>query len=611
MNQIKAIKKALTAIKHREPAHIQFARTSKLVINRLTPLVMVYRIPRRGKDQLLSALVQSEACFLIGREEDVDFQRVLAPLVRRLIDEYGACLLIEVWQDRALESEVSVHISRKIALATADKLIKSLQDDDAKLSLTITLKKEMRRSGPPGSTVLFEPLAEDLQRLTYVGLAIKPTYIDQQSGSIYPLVLRNYRDLFVKSLHKAFMEFVRLQTTAKVSQFRLLGTTELQPLVWEIDRNLAAESQKFDFLLLVSPVNEHEAWLQFKKDKFLKTPKFRYRPMPIDPELVKRNLYNQRIEDLTDPTMAYLFRDKRKELDAMMTMLIDRGNEGFLLGSQQLFGHVSDRLLDTAKALMLVYEDPPGTRSVNRQELMDADEFAKLAEDELAYLRTQYPDLVSSVRIRDDISGVMVNRGVLNISKRYQIERNRAMALIQHEVGTHVVTYFNGKAQPFKLFSLGVPGYEELQEGMAVFSEYLVGGLTRERLRILAARVLAVQHMLGGASFSDTFFLLIDQYGFAEKTAFNITVRVYRSGGLTKDAIYLRGLLALLEYIRQGNELFPLLIGKIRADYIPIVTELTQRKLLREPVLRPRYLSEAYAENIRRITQGGGTIFNL
>src|SRR5690606_27995059 len=237
-------------------------------------------------------------------------------------------------------------------------------------------------------------------------------------------------------------------------------------------------------------------------------------------------------------------------------------------------------------------------------------EFARMADEELQYLKSQYPDLDTSIRIRDDIAGLMVNRGVLNIGKHYEVERNRASALIQHEVGTHVVTYFNGKAQPFKLFKLGVPGYEELQEGMAVFAEYLVGGLTRERLRIIAARVVAVQHMLGGATFPDTFALLVDQYGFKEKSAYHITTRVYRSGGMTKDAIYLKGLLAILEYIREGNDLFPLLIGKIRADYITIVMELTQRKLLREPVLKPRYLSEPYLENIKRITQGA-TIFNL
>src|SRR5690606_26822572 len=150
---------------------------------------------------------------------------------------------------------------------------------------------------------------------------------------------------------------------------------------------------------------------------------------------------------------------------------------------QQVFGNVSDRLLEIAKAILVVYEKPSISDS-SRTDMVDAQEFAWMAEEELRYLKSQYPDLDTSIRIRDDIAGLMVNRGVLNIGKHYEVERNRATALIQHGVGTHVVTYFNGKAQPFKLFDLGVPSYEELQEGMAVFAEYLVGGLTRERLRI-------------------------------------------------------------------------------------------------------------------------------
>ncbi|MCH5599357.1 flavohemoglobin expression-modulating QEGLA motif protein [Niabella ginsengisoli] len=60
--------------------------------------------------------------------------------------------------------------------------------------------------------------------------------------------------------------------------------------------------------------------------------------------------------------------------------------------------------------------------------------------------------------------------------------------MLQHEIGTHVVTYYNGKAQPLELFSIGVPGYEELQEGLAVLAEYLNDGLTNSRMRTLAAR---------------------------------------------------------------------------------------------------------------------------
>ncbi|KKX50808.1 hypothetical protein L950_0208275 [Sphingobacterium sp. IITKGP-BTPF85] len=68
--------------------------------------------------------------------------------------------------------------------------------------------------------------------------------------------------------------------------------------------------------------------------------------------------------------------------------------------------------------------------------MINATEFAKLAKEELHYLRQQFPSLETGVRIREDITGIMVNRGVLNISKYYEVEASRAIALIQHEVGT-------------------------------------------------------------------------------------------------------------------------------------------------------------------------------
>ncbi|AIM37082.1 hypothetical protein KO02_10530 [Sphingobacterium sp. ML3W] len=609
MDQSKAIAKAVTSITQKEPVHIQFSKDSKLVLKRIIPLLLVYRIPPEGKDQMLSTLAKSETCSVVGKESDLDFNAVAAPIIRQLIDEFGACQLIEIWQNKDMDNDVTLHISQKSALPIAQKFIKDFKTNDQNLALSIAIQKDAKSPTPPGTVPFINPLAEEYKQLIYTGIAIKPHYIDALTGNAYPLILRNYRDVFTKSLRKNFLEFVRLYTSLKVSQFRMLKTTELQPLVMEIDQNLAVESQKFDFLLLVSPLNTREAWLQFKKDKFLKSPKFRYRPMPIDPELVKRHLYDLRIEDIDDPTIAYLFRDKRKELDAMMTMLIDRGNEGFLHGSLQVFGNVSDNLLETAKAILLVYERN-GKKKAPPKKMINATAFAKLAKEELAYLRQQLPTLETGVRIREDITGIMVNRGVLNISKYYEVEESRARALIQHEVGTHIVTYFNGKSQPFKLFSLGVPGYEQLQEGLAVFSEYMVNELSGDRLRIIAARVVAVHHLLAGHNFSDTFFLLVDHYHFTEETAFSICTRVYRGGGLTKDALYLKGLMSIITYIREGRSLSPLLIGKIREDYIPIVEELTQRGLLSNPILKPRYLSEPYLQNIDKI-KAGDNIFNL
>src|SRR5690606_11647329 len=310
---------------------------------------------------------------------------------------------------------------------------------------------------------------------------------------------------------------------------RLNFQQELTPLMQDIDKALAEENKKFDFLLMITPVNAHEAWLQFKEDRFYKTPKFLYRPMHVDPDLAKRRLYNLRVEDIYDPTMAYIFRDKRAELDSMITMLADRGKDDFLHGSLQIFGNVSERLYNSALAVLMMTDAEEPTKKT--EDYIDAQEFAQMAREEIGFLQQQESQFTTPVRVREDISGVMVNRGTLNISEQYRLSRRRAKALIQHEIGTHVVTYYNGRKQPLNIFSLGVPGYEELQEGLAVLSEYIVGGLSNSRLRIIAARVIAVQHMLLGNSFIDTFTLLVDQYRFQPETSFQITMRVYRGGG--------------------------------------------------------------------------------
>jgi hypothetical protein len=118
-----------------------------------------------------------------------------------------------------------------------------------------------------------------------------------------------------------------------------------------------------------------------------------------------------------------------------------------------------------------------------------------------------------------------------------------------------------------------------------------VGGLNRPRLRLLAARVLAVRNLVDGASFVDTFRELTQTHRFDRRTAFTVTLRVYRGGGLTKDALYLRGLSRMFQYLREDNPLDPLFIGKIDARHIPLIQELRWRKVLKPAPLVPKYLS--------------------
>jgi uncharacterized protein (TIGR02421 family) len=248
---------------------------------------------------------------------------------------------------------------------------------------------------------------------------------------------------------------------------------------------------------------------------------------------------------------------------------------------------------------------PPRTRDESQARSISTAEFAARAEQELAYYRERHPEFNSRVEIRDDYSGLVVSHGNLLVGTSSRIPEKRVDALLQHEVGTHVVTYANGRAQPFRQLYVGLPDYEELQEGMGVLAEYLVGGLTRPRLRLLAARVLAAQHMLEGASFQDVFQRLDRDHFFERRTAFTIAMRIFRGGGLTKDIVYLRGLNELLGYLGRGGDIEPLLIGKLGPDHVGMIKELQWRKVLREAPLRPRYLDDPRAlERLEQVRKG-------
>jgi len=602
------INRILDKINKKEAMRINLPGNGLINMEKPVPFMVVYRIPPSGKDGFTSRLGKTESSY-IYIEDSPENNEIVRSVAEALSDMFKGFLLLEVWlSEKTFAPPFTIHVSQK----SGSEVVEKLFDELGKIIiLGNPLKTEISTGKEVVAPPYYKPFINDKDAsrmgITLIGVEIAPIYMNMDTGRAYPLVLRDLRAKFSKAIRKGFFEFVRVHTSYNASHFQMLGTTSLRKNVFEIDEELGKCSNLFDFLLLVTPINVDDAWASFRKSNFLKAPVFHYRPMPIDPELIKRKIYNLPIEDISDPTMAFLFRDKRKEIDRMLDMMMEREKPDFMLTSLQLFGPIDDRLLETAKALLISIDTP---EVPPKRKMIKAPQFARMAERELLWLQQQDPSISTVVRVRDDIDGIMVSRGTLNISKNFQVSEHRAFSLLQHEIGTHVVTYYNGKAQPLKLFYIGVPGYEELQEGLAVFSEYLTGGLTPNRLRTIAARVIAVQQMISGSSFVDTFFLLVDKYGFENKAAFTITMRVYRGGGLTKDAVYLKGLLNIINYLKKGKSLEPLLIGKIRQDYIPVVQELIHRQILTKIPIKPRFLDDIYLPRIENI-RSGGNVFNM
>ena len=340
----------------------------------------------------------------------------------------------------------------------------------------------------------------------------------------------------------------------------------------------------------------------FFESNFKDLQPYHYRLLPIDSDILKRKLYNLEIDQIDDPALSYLFNEKREEIDQQLTMLKERGSKNFFYSSVRLYKGLEKNIITEAELILQnISEDPQQTKA---QEL-DATAFGELVTEEFDFFRKQDASYKGKVHIRKDVNVMMVSNGELYLPSDYTATQKEATALIQHEIGTHSLTYFNGSQQPLTQLSVGFADYDSLQEGIAVLAEYLSGGLSANRLRTLAGRVMAGAALMKGANFKEVFNQLYTNYGFSKEPAFNITSRMFQGGGFLKDIIYLKGLVNLREYLMDEGDLAFLLAGKFALKHIPMIKDLTQRGLLKPPKLKPRYfLQPDFEQRMERLTQG-------
>ncbi len=81
-------------------------------------------------------------------------------------------------------------------------------------------------------------------------------------------------------------------------------------------------------------------------------------------------------------------------------------------------------------------------------------------------------------------------------------------------------------------------------------------------------------------------------------------MRVHRGGGYTKDVVYLKGLIQVLNFIKDGGDITHLYGGKFALEHLPLIEELMHLRILKKPFL-PAYLStDDTKEKIKRIKKG-------
>ncbi len=594
----------------------KLASGGHLHIDRPLPFICVYETVGDVR-QAAHDVVNSNASYLITPDIAGE-TALLNALGRAMIDRYGAFLVIvvsEFERDRVLTDDSPYLPPFEVEVRAANG------GDAAMAAIADAIENVSVKYRSPVVSKINEWSVEERTALSGIDdslgiLAVRfaPIYRQSDGSGAYP----ELRERLVANIFDAILRgaaaYAKTRGALDLATHRSLGRRTFIDAVRKLDMQIDKISSAFDFLMAVTPINADAAWDEFKAGGHEKAPTLLYRPMSIEIDAEKRALFSIGFGNLEDPVLYQIYREKQQELDLQLTAIDLRDTPRFKEASSLLYGVVEPSLLQRAKDILDLPKKPvASTKGEGGPEgHVDCFELRDAASQMVAEYRREYDGFAPEIAIRDDLpAGMMVSGHRLMISRSTRMSRQRVPALLNHEIGVHLMTYFAGDAQGLRIFRTGLAGYEGLQEGLAVFAEYLVGGLTQGRLRLLAARVVGCAAMLNGADFTETYRLLSVTYGFSDSAAFNLTVRLFRSGGLAKDAIYLRGLGEILDHMAQGKSLDPYWLGKFASSQFPVIEELISRGLLEPPPIRPSFLNDPGAQRRLAAARAGLTPADL
>lgn len=565
--------------------------SGRVHLDRWLPFIIFNRGSEDGLARRIA--VESSAYLVWSPADDSEAEAAIAAVVGAAAERNGRLLVISIadqpFQPRVEGSQDLPPFVARIGSGDEGDVGRAAEVlENALRGLEIDLRRcQVERV--PFEPILPTAIDQQLNAITGVErLTLRVPQIHRRlDGGLYPSIAHELAVEIGDALLRAACAYIDDGKTKVPAHYRALGRSAYLAAARKADRQLDRIARSFDFLLSISPIDTAKACQRFIAQGEQKPPRLHYRPLTVDPDIAKRDLYAIDLRVLEDPLLERLLAEKRHELDAQLTMLATRNTPAFRPASMFLYGAVDEALLADASAILSwTSSKPPAGPTI------EASEIAKAAETLARRYREIDPSFEPDIQVRDDVAGLLVSGRKLMIGSNTIMPKHRLQALLAHEVSVHLLTYFNGAAQGLSVFRTGLSGYEGIQEGLGVFAEWASGGLTRTRLRLLAARVVAVNAMQHGAGFIDVYRILTREHGYSRQGAFGICARVFRSGGLAKDAIYLQGFRAVMDLVAAGVSLAPFWLGKIAAIHAPAIEELLQRGLVHAARFTPMFLGE-------------------
>lgn len=360
--------------------------------------------------------------------------------------------------------------------------------------------------------------------------------------------------------------------------------------LFEIDNYIDQLVKKIELLNYVNPLNIETEKEKFFSSKYLTDPHFVYPQIDFDKFKLHREFFSLPIEKIEDVRIRNLYEEIIYFYSGLIQSIETIGEgKKFYYNSLHSFGTPIEKDVENAKFILHFEDDSTAEHFTPKYSAKDTEIAFKTYSEQYDFsYNIKYSDTMGAIAM------VLNNSQTLVLNSNHTFSDNEIGVLTNHEIGVHMVTTMNGLLHPLKIFSHGFPNNVETQEGLAVFSEYMSGNLTIKRLKELAYRVIAVDSLAKGYSFSKTFRLLHNTYDLNREDAFYMTVRAHRGGGFTKDYLYLTGLKRVFDYHKEGKDLSLLLTGKVCLEHLDNIQYLIDNNY----AVRAKHITSAYAQNL-------------
>lgn len=527
----------------------------------------------------------------VSKRKHANYYKVLHALIKKLEELFDGCVVYDLHSYNHQRWDRPVPLfnigTERIDEKRYGPVIKNWQSQLGKVKIRDIENEPAINDVFKGRGYNLEFVTKNFNNTLVLATEVSKIYCNELTGESYPRIIKILQQGLKRAIVNNANFFSQKSTNWKHKSAAKLLDRKIDPSILKVDKALYGLLKNFELLAFVNPVNSSTEKRKFIRNKFNEPPKFKYRPIRINPYRLKQKLNELRTQDIPDITIRHLYESVINAYFDKIDMLATLSTNQFFYNSLRYFGRPSKNDIENAYYIMRL---PEIAGQVNRSPSLGTKEAIATFEQGLSSYGFDFK-IEESNKI---ISQVMVLNSKKTIQFRPDAKFNRTElhALVEHEIGVHVVTTNNSNLNHLKIFNLGLPVNTKTQEGLAFLSEYLSGNITMMRLKKLAYRVIIVDMMCDGADFRQCFNFLHDTYVQDPDEAFSIVARIFRGGGFTKDYLYLTGFVEMLRFWQNENDLNPLLIGKTSLGFYNSISEMLERDMIE----KPKFITQSFVK---------------